>query len=124
MPTASLRQPGASGTLLAHPLLSFTDRATEARSKEEADVLWQKSHLSPESISEKMHLPNSPKKKKKWGEEKVHTPPTRVGRDTHSPSTCLSSAHVIPGQHQKLTSHPTPWVQLELGIAQCQSISL
>lgn len=75
MPTASLRQPGASGTLLAHPLLSFTDRATEARSKEEADVLWQKSHLSPESISEKMHLPNSPKKKKKMGgREGAHAP--------------------------------------------------
>ena len=75
---ASLRQPGASGALLAHPLLSFTDRATEARSEEEADVLWQKSHLSPESTSEKMHLPNSPKKKKKkLGEEKVHT---QIGR--------------------------------------------
>ena len=75
MPKASLRQPGASGTrVLAHPLLIFTDRETEALSKEEADVLWQKTDLSPESTSEKMHLPNSPKKKKRGGERRCIRP--------------------------------------------------
>ena len=86
MPKASLRQPGASGTrVLAHSLLIFTDRETKARSKEEADVLWQKTDLSPESTSEKMHLPNSPKKKKKnGGREGAYAPYKGGKRDTLS----------------------------------------
>lgn len=56
-------------------------------------------------------------------EEKVHTYP-RGQEKRHLHSTFLNSTHLIPGQRQKLTSPPTPWVQLKQSIAQCQPTSL
>lgn len=74
---------------------------------------FQKRHIFPA---------DQKKKKKTDGEaEKVHTSPG--GREkVHLHSTFLSSTHLIPGQSQKLTSLPTPWVQQS--IAQCQPTSL
>ena len=59
----------------------------------------------------------------KLGKEGAHAPYKGGKRDTLT--LHLSQQRPCHSrQHQKLTSHPTPWVQLELGIAQCQSISL
>ena len=106
MPKASLRQPGASGSYHLHRQGNWGSLKGGGRRA------LAKIPLEPWINFRKDASPQSTKKKKKMGEEKVHTPPTRAGRETHSPSTCLSSAHVIRGSTRSWHHTPHPGCNL------------